>query len=261
MKAFFNIFFVSVLISPLGRQKCIFPNRLANSGQSEAMHISNDSSNLIRVINASKIKRISAVIRDLSVALNESTLQEKFLPKRNDLIIYLYDAACTDYKISASVQYNLHDTMYRVKLNSFNQQATDMALAATLIHEIMHCILLDIHKRAGQKEPKAIASILSFGLEKNDSTNFFDNDFFHLMNSGPDGHHELMYRFFYPQMVLVLERFAGIRKKALLNKKTAGFMMWSGLQNTDAYKKLSDQNKRIIAATILRQKRIEDETD
>jgi hypothetical protein len=258
MKAFFNILFLTFLLMPSGRQKWAFPTRSVNSRQSEAMHISSDSSSVIRVINTSRLRRISAVIRDLSVAFNESTLQEKFLPKQKDIIIYLYDVTCTDYKISACVQYNPKDTMYRVKLNSFNQQATDMALAATLIHETMHCILLDIHKRARQKEPKAIASILNFGLEKNDSTNFFDNDFFHLMNSGHDGHHELIYRFFYPQMVLVLERFAGIHKKTFLAERTAGLMMWSGLQDTDAYRKLSDEDKRVIAATILREKGIED---
>lgn len=257
MKIVFNILFLTVLIMTSGRQKWAFPTRSVNSGQSGAMHISDDSSSVIRLINTSRLRRISAVIRDLSVAFNESALQKKFLSKQNDLIIYLYDMPCADYKISACVEYNLQDTMYRVKLNSFNQQATNMALAATLIHETMHCILLDIYKRARQSDPKAIASILSFGLEKNDSTKLYDNDFFLLMNSGQDGHHELMYRFFYPQMVLVLERFAEIRKKTLRNKKNAGLMMWSGLQNTDAYKKLSDADKRVIVATILREKGID----
>ena len=243
---------------PSGRQELVIPYRSANTGQSGAMHMSNDSSSFIRMINTSKLKRISGVVRDLAIALKESTLQEKFLSKRNDLIIYLYDTVCTDYKTSAYVQYNLHDTMYRVKLNSFNQQATDMALAATLIHETMHCILLDINKRARQNDPGAFASILNFRLEKNDSTNFFDNDFFLLINSGHDGHHELMHRFFYPQMVLVLERFAEIRKKTLRDRKIAGFMMWSGLQNTGAYKKLTDKDKRVIVETILREKGIND---
>jgi hypothetical protein len=262
MKSAFNILFMSIILLPAGRQnKNVFPAQSANSGKTAVRHFSNATSHFIRIINASTLKRIPAVVRDLSVALTESMLPEQFLSEKKGLTIYLYDVTCPSFEISAAVQFPHNDTMYHVKLNRFNQQATDMALAATLIHEIMHCVLTDIYKRAHDQEQKAIDNVLSFGLERNDSTNINDNDFFRIMNSGNEGQHELMFRLFYPQMVLLLERFAVIHKESFPNKKAAALMMWSGLQNTDAFKKLSNEDKRVIVATILSEKRIDIETN
>jgi hypothetical protein len=243
------------------QNKNVFPTQPADFGQIGVMHLGNDSHHFIRIISASTLKRLPAVIKDLSVAINESALQQQFLSDRKDLTIYLYDVTCSNFEISAAVQYPYNDTIYHLKLNRFNKQATDMALAATLIHEIIHCVLLDIYKRAHRQEQKAIDNVLSFGLERNDSTNINDNDFFHIMNSGNEGQHKLMFRLFYPQMVLLLERFAVIHKKKFPNKKAAGFMMWSGLQNTDAYKRLSNEEKRDIQSTILAEKRINNEME
>ena len=63
------------------------------------------------------------------------------------------------------------------------------------------------------------------------------------------------------KMVLLLERFAVIHKESFPNKKAAALMMWSGLQNTDAFKKLSAEYKRVIVATILEEKRLDNEGD
>lgn len=234
----------------------------AESRQPGEVQFPNFSSNFIRFINASKLKRIPAVIRDLSVALNESTLQEEYLSERKGLTIYLNDFTSNSFEISAAVQHQRNDTIYHLKLNRFNQQATDMALAATLIHEIMHCVLMDIFERAVQGEQKAIEKVRAFGPGKRDSTYNLENDFFYLMNKGNAGNHELMSRFFYPQMVSLLERFAIIHKDAFyLNKKITGPMMWTGLQNTNAYKKLNDNDKRNIQSTILEEKGINYEND
>jgi len=262
MRAVFNIFFLSILMLPSGWQnKSVVPAQSAHFGHTGLMHYSSASPQFIRIINASTLKQIPAVVRDLSVALNESMLPEQFLSEKKGLTIYLYDVSCPNFEISAVAQYSPNDTIYHVKLNRFNRQATDMALAATLIHEIMHCALTDIYKRAQQQEQKAITSILNLGLKAYDSTNIPGNNFFYIMNNGNDGQHELMSRFFYPKMVLLLERFAVIHKESISNRKAAGIMMWSGLQNTDAYKKLSDDDKRAIVATILAEKRINNETD
>jgi hypothetical protein len=115
---------------------------------------------------------------------------------------------------------------------------------------------MDIYRRAVQHDLKAIDNIQGFGLRSIDSTHIFGNDFFYLMNSGNDGQHELIFRLFYPQMVSLLERFVVIHKQKFLNRKTAGRMMWTGLQNTNAFKKLKDEDKRIILTTIMEEKRI-----
>jgi hypothetical protein len=214
-----------------------------------------DSSQSIHIINASSLKQLPAVLGDLTAALNESMFQEGLLLGGNGLYIYVYDAACNSLN-SACVLYQLSDTIYQLKLNRFNQQATDRALAATIIHEIMHCVLLDVCKRAKKEEEKAVSSIISFGLNKNDTSSFFNNDFFVLMNTGNDGQHELIYRLFYPQMVSLLERFAGIHKEVFLDHREAEHLIWSGLQKTSAYKKLDEDEKREIELTILEAKRI-----
>jgi hypothetical protein len=215
-----------------------------------------DSSAPIRIVNASSLKRLPPVLRDLSTALDDSMFQERLLLGKNGLAIYVYDVTCNSFENSAAILYQPRDTIYHLKLNRFNQQATDRALAATLIHEIMHCVLLDIYTRAKQEEEKALTSIMSFGLNKNDTSRFFNNDFFVLMNTVNDGQHELIYQLFYPQMVSLLERFARIHKDAFLNHSNADQLMWSGLQKTSAYKKLGDEEKGDIELTILEAKGI-----
>ena len=250
------------MVPSKGQNEVVFTNAPAESRQTEEVQSSNFSSHSIHFINASNLKRIPAVIRDLSVALNESTLQEEYLSERKGLTIYLNDFTSSSFEISAAVQHRRNDTIYHLKLNRFNQQATDMALAATLIHEIMHCVLMDIYRRAIHRDQKAIDNVTGFGPGKKDSTYNLENDFFYLMNSGNDGQHELISRFFYPQMVSLLKRFAIIHKRTfLLNRKKAGLMMWTGLHNTNAFKKLKDEDKIMILTTILEEKGIENETE
>jgi len=229
--------------------------------QQTRVHPGKDSSQSIRIINASTLKRVSAVVKDLSFVLTDSPFWQQLFPGKKGFTIYLYDVTCNSFEVSAAVRYEAHDTLYHLKLNRSNQRAADIALAGTLIHEIMHCVFLDVYKRALQREENAIASILSFGLNKNDSTCIFNNDFFALMNSGDDGQHELISRLFYSDMVSILEHFAGIHKKSFADKNVAKSLAWSGLQKTNAYKELSNEDKNLIQLTILKEKRIDIETD
>jgi len=262
MKTIYSILFLVTHALHSGAQgKNIMPLQPADSRQPLVIHFNNSPSNYIRIINESGLKRLPGVIKDLSVALNESAIPERLLSDKKKLIIYLHDESCTSFKISASVEFPVNDTIYHVKLNRFNEQATDMALAATLIHEIMHCVLFEIYKGAQRSEEKAITGILGMGLKNHDTTNVFDNDFFHIMNRGNDGQHELMARLFYPQMVLLLKQFAVMHKRFFPNKKTAEFLMWTGLQNTSAYKKLDEDVRRNIVETILSEKGIDDDTE
>ena len=255
MKLAFVIFITSFLALPFGWR---YDNITITGSPNQFLikQADEDSSKSIRIINASLLKRLPAVLRDLSTALNDSIFHVGLFLGKNGLPIYVYDVTCNSFENSAAVLYRARDTIYRLKLNRFNQQATDKALAATLIHEIMHCVLLDIYARAIQKEEKALTSIISFGLNKNDTSSFFHNDFFVLMNTGNDGQHELIYQLFYPQMVSLLERFARIHKEAFLNHSDADHLMWSGLQETIAYKKLGEEEKREIQLTILEAKGI-----
>jgi hypothetical protein len=218
--------------------------------------INGDSSNPVRIINASSLKRLPAVIIDFSAAFKGSVFRNRFLLDNKGFAVYLYDVTCNSFENSAAVRYRANDTIYHLKLNRYNQQASDKALAATLIHEIMHCVLLDIYTRAKQGDKTACDNILSFGLNKNDSSNFFNNEFFVLMNSGETGHHELIYQLFYPYMVSLLERFAVIHK-VVFSEQDAERLMWSGLQKTIAYTKLPDEEKKDIDLAILKAKGID----
>ena len=261
MKLVFTILAASLFFHSSGWQ---YNNTLARSAISNQFPIKRtdkDSSSSLRIINASSLKRLPSVIRDLSAAFSESMFKDELLLGKKELAIYVYDVTCNSFETSASVLYEARDTIYHLKLNRFNQLAADKALAVTLIHEIMHCVLLDVYTRAKKKEEKALTSIMSFGLNKNDTSNFFNNDFFALMNSGNDGQHELIYQLFFPQMVSLLERFAGIHKEAFLDHRNAEHLIWSGLQKTGAYKALRDEEKREIELTIFETKGINIEQD
>jgi hypothetical protein len=220
----------------------------------QASRAKRNLSHSIRFINASSLKRLPAVIRDLSAAINEPAIQEEVFSGVNGLAIYLYDVTCNSFEHSAAVRYVIGDSVYHLKLNRFNRQARDKALATTLIHEIMHCVLLDIDNRAKRGDQKAIATIAGFGLNRNDTSNFFNNDFFVLMNNGDAGQHELMIKLFYPHMVSVLKRFAEIHGESFSDYEDPGRLMWSGLQETSAFKELKDEEKRHIEKAILQAK-------
>jgi len=212
------------------------------SNQSGINQSASDSSAYYRFINASSLKHLPLVIKDLNVALNKSKFKNGDFLNGVGFTIYLYDFDGKSFEKSAVTQ-KISDTLYHVKLNRYNSRATDKALAVTLIHQTMHCLLLDLHGRATLGDNKAVASVLNFGLPKNDTSNFFNNDFFVLMNGGEPGQHELIHQLFYPQMVALLKDFETIHNKAFSDHYKAEYLIWSGLQSTDGFKKLQDEEK------------------
>jgi hypothetical protein len=258
MKSVFIILTVSLLFFSCGTQQ----KNIASIGDVvpvKAEEVGDAPFQSIRIINHTSLKSLRGVIRDLSLVMNGSVFQEKFLLGKEGLTVRLYDFTSGSFSISAQVMNTFNATTFNVKINRFNEQADDKALAATLIHEIMHCILINIYRRAQKQDEQALNSIINFGLSKSYPSDFH-NDFFDIMNAGERGSHELMYHLFYPQMVLLLERFAETHKQTL-NSKEAEFLMWSGLQNIDAYQKLSDEKKYKIELAILKAKGFEVEAD
>jgi len=246
-----SIFLVSSLLAfSCGTQQKNIAS-IENVAPVNVEEVGSDSLRSIRIINNTSLKSLRGVVRDLSLVINESGFQGKFPLGKEGLTVYLHDFICRSFTISATVMNSFSATTFNVKINKFNAQAEDKALAATLIHEIMHCVLLNIYRRAQKKDAQALNCIISFGLNKINAYNFFD-----LMNEGETGSHELMYCLFYPQMVLMLERFAEIHKQTL-NTKEAEFLMWSGLQYTDAYRKLSEERRGDIEFAILTAKGFE----
>lgn len=215
-----------------------------------------DSSEFYRFVNATSLKRLPTIIRDLNVALNRSLFNDVDFLNGEGFTIYLSDLDSKSFEKSGITQ-KISDTLYHVRLNRFNSRATDKALAVTLIHETMHCLLLDLDRKARRGDKKAAAYILRFGLPKNHRSNFFPDEFFTLMNGGEAGQHELMHQLFYSHMVALLKDFESIHENSFLDHLEAEYLMWSGLQFTNAYKKLRDEEKFEIALTIRRAKGIE----
>jgi hypothetical protein len=213
-----------------------------------------DSPCSIKIINNSSLRYLPRVIRDLSIALGESDLQGVGLLNKKGFDIYLNDVRYKSFEISATVITRAEDTSYHVLLNRFNKLASDKALAATLIHEIMHCLLLDIHRNAIRRDRNSLEVIKYFDsiLRKRLLTS--NQNFFYLMNSGEDGQHELMYHLLYPAMVSLLIRFAQIHKQSFVDRNEPELLMWTGLQKTGEFAKLSREERREIEAAILREK-------
>jgi hypothetical protein len=247
---FFSTHFTGWEQNNIAREGSAIPN------DSLVTRVDGDPRGAIRIINGSSLKQLPAVVRDLSVAFEGSIFRDGFLLDKNGFAVYLYDMTCNSVVNSAAVTYKPGDTIYKLQLNTLNHDAADNALAATIIHELMHCVLLDIYKRAKNEDEKALAVIIGFGPNGKDTTGFLRDDFFRRVNSGDEGQHELIYRLFYKQMVSILKRFAEIHKEGFLGYKGAESLMWSGLQETEAYKKLSDEDKREIGSTILEAKGI-----
>ena len=258
MKSTVIILLTSLICFPLRWQASgVTYSKSPTSNQFRIKKADGDSSQSIQFVKASSLKRLPSVIKDLSVAINSSIFREEYFFEKKGFGIYLYDVTCKGFQNSAAVRYGANDTIFHLKLNRYNKLATDNALAATLIHEIMHCVLLDIYKRAKASDQRAWASIMSFGLNRNDTSSLFNNEFFGLMNSGDSGQHELIYRLFYADMVSLLEHFETIHTGILLRRQNTEQLLWSGLQETNAYKQLSDQEKRDIELTILKAKGME----
>lgn len=258
MKSTVIILLTSLICFPLCWQAgSVTYSKPATSNQFRMKIAGGDSSQSIQFVNASSLKRLPSVIKDLSIAINSSIFREQYFFGKKGVAIYLYDVTCKSFENSAAVRYGVNDTIYHLKLNRYNQLATDNALASTLIHEVMHCVLLDIYRRAKASDQRAWTSITSFGLNRNDTSSLFNNEFFALMNTGDSGQHELIYRLFYADMVSLLEHFETIHTGILLRHQDAEQLLWSGLQETNAYKQLPAQEKRDIELTILKAKGME----
>ena len=210
----------------------------------------------LRITNMSSLRRLPSVLDDLTIALNESSFMQQGLLNQNGFTIDLDDTACKNFNKSASVTYRPGDTVYYLKLNRFNKQASDKALAVTLIHEFMHCVLLDIDKRARSGDKNTLALIEGFNKKIKTPYPPVANNFFDLMNRGEDGQHELMYQLFLTDMVCLLERFAEIHKIAFFQHEEAELLIWSGLQNTTGFKQLAEEDKDEIQVAIIREKGI-----
>ena len=256
MKPLFILFITSFSMLPTGKHTDLVVPGIGTTNWVLERSRNKDSLQTIRFINSSSLKNLPGVISDLSETFNETIFRSGYLLGKEGFTVYLYVVTCNNAENAAAIKYRINDTMYHLKLNRFNQVADDKALAATLIHEVMHCVLLNIYNRAKREEWSAQNSILNFGLNKNDSSYFFNNDFFVQMNNGELGQHELMYQLFYPQMVSLLKRFVSLHKKSFLIPGEAESLMWSGLQQTNAFKKLPDDEKKSIVLTILKAKGI-----
>jgi hypothetical protein len=253
MKLVFIILTATLFLFSCGTQQKNIAS-IGNIALVKDKEVGRDPLQSIRIINNTSLKSLSGVVEDLCLVANGPAFRETFLLGKEGLTIYLHDLNTASFTISAVVVLNTFSaTTFNVKINRFNEQADDKALAATLIHEVMHCVMLNIYRRAQKQDAQAFNSIIGFSVNKINTDDFFD-----LMNEGERGSHELMYRLFYPQMVLLLERFAEIHKQTL-NSKEAEFLMWSGLQNIDAYQKLSYDKRFDIETTILTAKGLESE--
>lgn len=252
MKLVFIILTATLLLFSCGTQQKNIAS-IGNFAPVKDEEVWREPSQSIRIINNTSLKSLSGVVKDLCRVANGPGFRERLLLGKEGLTIYLHDLNTGTFTISAVVLNDFSATTFNVKINRFNERAEDKALAATLIHEVMHCVMLNIYRRAQKQDAQAFNSIISFRLNKINTYDFFD-----LMNDGERGSHELMYRLFYPQMVSLLERFADIHKQTL-NSEEAEFLMWSGLQNIDAYQKLSYDKRFDIETTILTAKGFETE--
>jgi len=213
-----------------------------------------ESPDAIKIINNSSLKHLPHVITDLLIVLEKSELHAEDLLNKNGMTIYLNDVHYKSFEVSASVMNDVEDATYHVKLNRFNRQASDKALAATLIHEIMHCVLLDIYRNAIQRDNRALSIINNFNEKLKNGFPGLNHNFFYLMNSGEDGQHELMYHLFYTEMVSLLTHFGKIHKAPFLDYREPELLMWSGLQKTEEFIRLTFEERKDIEMAILREK-------
>src|SRR6266498_1000575 len=108
---FFGTLFTFIL-SPGGERKIndnLFPKSISKTTFEKRS--GSDSSLSIRIINASSLKQLPAVIKDLSVVLNEPNFEDLLLSK-DSFTVYLYDVTCNSFENSASVKYRVGDTIY-----------------------------------------------------------------------------------------------------------------------------------------------------
>jgi hypothetical protein len=115
---------------------------------------------------------------------------------------------------------------------------------------------MDIDKRARYGDANAFSIIERFNQQIRNPFGYSNNNFFDLMNRGDAGQHELMYQLFYRDMASLLERFAQIHRPAFWQHEDAESLIWSGLQATSGFQKLSFEERKQIEFSILREKGI-----
>jgi hypothetical protein len=215
-------------------------------GDSSRLHISNNSS----------LKRLPSVLKDLSIVLNRSSFAQQGLLNGNGFTIVLGDATRNTFDTSASVIHRWGDTVFYLGLSRFNSRASDRALAVTLIHEIMHCILTDIDQRARSGDKGALSMVRKFDERLEDISGDVKYPFFDIMNQNAAGQHELMYQLFFKEMVELLECFMQVHKVSTSQREGAEVLMWSGLQETSGFQKLTSEEQKEIRSAILEEKGI-----
>ncbi len=209
------------------------------------------ASSFIRFVNQSSLEKLPVVLQHVDSVLNGPVPGIKKWIGEEGFSVRIYDITCESFECAAAIVYRGTDSVFQLKLNRFNEKASERALAATLIHETMHCLLLHLLKRVQKGDEEALQLIMDFGLTRQDSSNMYNNDFFILMNRGQEGQHELMYKLYYSYMVQLLQRFIEKYEGRSERSLYAQQLMWSGLQGTTAYKKLDEAEKREIEATLL----------
>jgi hypothetical protein len=241
------LFFISASKSP--GSEALHP---ASSAEPSGANNKGNAPAYIRFVNQSSLKKLPVVLQHLDSVLNGPFSGIRKWVGGEGFSVRIYDITCESFEYAAAIVYKGTDSVFQLKLNRFNEKASERALAATLIHETMHCLLLHLLKRVQKEEEEALQLIVNFGLTQlQDSSNRYNNDFFILMNKGQEGQHELIYRLCYPYMVQLLQRFIEKYEGRSAGPLYAQQLMWSGLQGTTAYKKLDEAEKREIEATLL----------
>lgn len=249
---FFFVIFGSLVLSSFTKQSLI--DAKSSTEYFKVKENPFDSSQPVHILNNSSIKRLPGVIKDLSTALNQSTFKAKGLLNDHKLEIYLYDVYNKGFDTSAAVMYQPEENMYYLKLNSFNKKAADRALCATLIHELMHCILMDIDKNARKGDVKALGIVETFDSILGKKSFNSDGSFFMLMNTGEAGQHELIYRLFFGDMILLMKQFGSIHEEYFWGSKEPEYLLWSGLQRIKEYSELTYGERWKIETSIFRAK-------
>ena len=148
-----------------------------------------DTSQLLYITNNSSLKRLPAVLKHLSLALRESSFNLGGLLGKFEFRIDVQDFNSKDFGTAATVLYRPGDPVFYLQLNKLNKHASDRALAATLIHELMHCILLSIDQNARRGNEIALSFIKEFNQKIRDPFGCSVNNFYDLMNRHGEGQH------------------------------------------------------------------------
>ncbi|MDB5232209.1 MAG: hypothetical protein JWN76_3014 [Chitinophagaceae bacterium] len=144
-----------------------------------------------------------------------------------------YEKIEDEAKPGARVEPNYNSQNFEITLNADYENATSLALYATLIHEYMHCILMSLYQYALNNDHFAIDYIdkLSLNFYHNKDNNA--NSFLILMNQNNPGQHELMALKFLPAMSeMLFQLIAGtnnIKSQEKFIRRYCTDLVWAGL--------------------------------